>query len=200
MRPYSSYNLAIFYTHSPLLINSQKTAKSAIPISQTIHCSPHLADPYAPRIPIRAMLPYVSTVPTYNHQDPKNPTPIPRDQRFRPRKPGADPVSTNSLRRLPARYRMSGRSINRRDQRSVHSNLRTQPVHADSPRLRAARRWRRGTASGHGVASRRGDGVAVGPCVQARLKTGSCGADPRGTGTGWTRQKSADAAPDPQNE
>ena len=35
-----------------------------------------------------------------------------RDQRFRPRKPGADPVSTNSLRRLPARYRMSGRGAN----------------------------------------------------------------------------------------
>ena len=121
------------------------------------------------------MLPYVSTVPTYNHQDPKNPTPIPRDQRFRPRKPGADPVSTNSLRRLPARYRMSGRSINRRDQRSVHSNLRTQPVHADSPRLRAARRWRRDTASGHGVASRRGADVAVGPRVQAGPKACACG-------------------------
>ena len=34
-----------------------------------------------------------------------------------------------------------------------------------------------------------------GPCIQARLKAGSCGADPRGTETGWTRQKSADAAP-----
>ena len=51
-------------------------------------------------------------------------------------------------------------------------------------------------APGHGIASRRGDGVAVGPCIQARLKAGSCGADPRGTGAGWTRQKSADAAPD----
>ena len=31
-----------------------------------------------------------------------------------------------------------------------------------------------------------GDGadVAVGPCIQARLKAGSCGADPRGTGAG----------------
>ena len=34
---------------------------------------------------------------------------------------------------------------------------------------------------GHGVASRRGDSAAVGACVQACLKAGACGADPRGT-------------------
>ena len=56
-----------------------------------------------------------------------------------------------------------------------------------------------GGAPGHGVASRRGVDATVGACVQARLKAGSCGADPRGTETGWTRQKPADAEPDPQN-
>ena len=57
-------------------------------------------------------------------------------------------------------------------------------------------------ASGYDVASRCDDGVgvAVGACTQARLKAGSCGPDPRGTGAGRTRQKSADAAPDPQDE
>ena len=33
-----------------------------------------------------------------------------------------------------------------------------------------------------------------------RPEGGACGADPRGTGSGWTRQKPADAASDPQDE
>ena len=56
-------------------------------------------------------------------------------------------------------------------------------------------------ASTHGGASRRGVGVdAVGARAQAGPKACACGADPRGTGAGWTRQKSADAASDPQDE
>ena len=42
---------------------------------------------------------------------------------------------------------------------------------------------------------RRGMAPQWGPCIQARLKAGYCGADPRGTGAGWIQQKSADAAP-----
>ena len=44
-------------------------------------------------------------------------------------------------------------------------------------------KFQRPTPGGHGygVASRRGDGAAVGACIQARLKAGACGADPRGT-------------------
>ena len=60
------------------------------------------------------------------------------------------------------------------------------PVSSNSLRLRrrTARRRRRGTAPGHGIASRRCDGVdiAVGACVQAGPKAGACGADPRGAG------------------
>ena len=72
-------------------------------------------------------------------------------------------------------------------------------------------------ASTHGVASRRVVGVdavgarrpaSSGPMVlegrhQAGPKACACGADPRGTGAGRTRQKPADAAsgqPDPQDE
>ena len=55
-------------------------------------------------------------------------------------------------------------------------------------------------ASTYGIASRCDVGIAVGPCTQARPKAGACGADPRGTGAGRTRQKSADAASDPQDE
>ena len=49
--------------------------------------------------------------------------------------------------------------------------------------------WRR-------LATRRRRRHRSGPCIQARLKAGSCGADPRGTGVGWTRQKSAGRRPD----
>ena len=60
------------------------------------------------------------------------------------------------------------------------------------------------STSAYGAASRRCVGVnAVGARVQAGPKTGACGADPRGTGAGRTRQKSADAASgqsDPQDE
>ena len=122
------------------------------------------------------MLPYVSTVPTYNHQDPKNPTPISRETSVSGPANQA-PIRSPQIPCVDCRRGTvcPGRSINRRDQRSVHSNLRTQPVHADSPRLRAARRWRRDTASGHGVASRRGADVAVGPRVQAGPKACACG-------------------------
>ena len=41
-----------------------------------MHYSPCLADPHAPWIPIRAMFLYVSVDPPYNHQAPKNLTPI----------------------------------------------------------------------------------------------------------------------------
>ena len=53
------------HAHQPPSGNSQKTAKSA---------SPHLADPHAPRIPIRATFPHVSTAPPCNLQAPKIPT------------------------------------------------------------------------------------------------------------------------------
>ena len=42
--------------------------------SQATHCSPCLADPHAPRIPIRATFPHVSTAPQCNLQAPKIPT------------------------------------------------------------------------------------------------------------------------------
>ena len=44
-------------------------------ISQAIYCSPCLADPHAPRIPIQAMFQYVSADPSYGQPAPKNPTP-----------------------------------------------------------------------------------------------------------------------------
>ena len=53
------------HAHQPPSSNSQKTAKPA---------SPHLADPHAPRIPIRATFPHVSTAPPCNLQAPKIPT------------------------------------------------------------------------------------------------------------------------------
>ena len=53
------------HAHQPPSGNSQKAAKPA---------SPHLADPHAPRIPIRATFPHVSTAPPCNLQAPKIPT------------------------------------------------------------------------------------------------------------------------------
>ena len=63
-------------------------------ISQAIHCSPCLADLHAPRIPIRAMFPYVSADPPYNPTAPKNPIPISTRPAFRsphiPNQPAAN--------------------------------------------------------------------------------------------------------------
>ena len=60
-----------------------------------------------------------------------------------------------------------------RPARTVLADLHSNPTHSNSLRRRGGH--------GYGVVSRRGDGVAVGPCVQAGLKAGACGPDPRGT-------------------
>ena len=62
--------------------------------------------------PIRATLPYASADPPYNHQAPKIPTLIPTRPAFPAPQIRHPRVSANSLRRLPARYRMSRRSTN----------------------------------------------------------------------------------------
>ena len=58
-----------------------------------------------------AVLPYVSTATPYSHQAPKTQLQFQRDQRFPAPQTRHPRVSTNSLRRLPARCRMSGRGI-----------------------------------------------------------------------------------------
>ena len=78
-------------------------------ISQAVHCSPCLADPHAPRIPIRAMFPYVFTAPPYSHQAPKIPPLVSTRPAFPTPQIRHPRVSVNSLRRLLARYRMSRR-------------------------------------------------------------------------------------------
>ena len=78
-------------------------------ILQAMHCSPCLADPHAPRIPIRATLSYVSADPPYSHQAPKNPTLVSTRPAFPAPQIKHPRVSANSLCLLPARYRMSRR-------------------------------------------------------------------------------------------
>ena len=72
----------------------------------------------------------------YCPQAPKNPTSNQARPAFPPPQTRHPRVSANSLRRLPARCRMSGRSINRRDQRPIHSNLRIRPTYSNSLRRR----------------------------------------------------------------
>ena len=152
------------------------------------------------------MFPHVSVDPPYNHQAPKIQLQSRRDQRSAPqipsqptqqiprtcvfglhRSPTNQPANPPTSRARPWRVSQPAETSGRSTQ------IRIQPTYSNSLRRRGGH--------GYGVASRRcdGAGVAVGPCVQACLKAGSCGADPRGTGAGWTRQKSADAAPDPQD-
>ena len=77
------------------------------------HTFPRLPQPHAPaQIPIgSAGFPYVSADPPYDHQAPKISTLIPTRPAFPAPQTRHPRVSTNSLRRLPARYRMSRRSI-----------------------------------------------------------------------------------------
>ena len=64
-----------------------------------------------PRIPILAMFPYVSADLPYNRQALKIPTLVSTRPAFPAPQIRHPQVSTNSLRRLLARYRMSRRSI-----------------------------------------------------------------------------------------
>ena len=81
------------YTSSILHVNSH-------------HTSARLS-PYASAVP-----PHVSTTPSYNHQTPKIPTLVSTRPAFPAQQTRHPRVSTNSLRRLPARYRMSRRGTN----------------------------------------------------------------------------------------
>ena len=160
------------HTRLPPSINSQKTAKSAIP-----HLAGHTLQPMPHRSPCASDL-HTDYIP-YRHSLTRR---SPRLARFLACLHSTHDGSSRQLASCPPRP-ATGLLI------SAHpTGLRGFPAPT------AGRR-----ASGHGVASRRGADVAVGPCVQARLKAGSCGPDPRGTGAGWTRQKPAGAAPDPQD-
>ena len=97
----------LLHTSRPPAIHKKPQSPQAH-ISQAIHCSPCLADPHAPRIPIRVMFPYVSADPPYGQPAPKNPAPIPPRPAFPAPQTRHPQASTNSLRRLPARYRMPG--------------------------------------------------------------------------------------------
>ena len=98
-------------THQPPSGNSQKTAKSAIShlVSHTLQPTPRRSSRL--RIPIRAMFPYVSADPPYNRQALKIPTLVSTRPAFPAPQTRHPQASTNSLRRLPARCRMSGRGI-----------------------------------------------------------------------------------------
>ena len=138
----SSYARAASHTQAPFLPYG-----IAVPPIQP-HGS-HIS-PYAGASSHRfSQLPHVSAAPPYNRQAPKIPTLVPTRQRFRPHKSGADPVSTNSLRRLLARYRMSRRSIN---PPRPAAGLRGSTHQANLLKFTAPTRgaW----ASGYGVASR----------------------------------------------
>ena len=140
--------------------------------SQATHCSPCLADPHAPRIPIRATFPHVSTAPQCNLQAPKIPTLVsarpasPAPQTRHPR------VSTNSLRRLQARCRMPRRGIGPPRPASPAPQTRRQPVSTNSLRLRrrAARRRRQRTAPPRDAASTQWEPASSG--LKARLQSG----------------------------
>ena len=108
-----------------------------------------------------------------------------RDQRFRPRK-----SDTRRSPQIPCVDCWRGTACPGgapacRDQRSVHSNLRIQTTHSNSLRRRG----------GHGVAWRCSDGSPASKPARRPAPTAQ-GADPRRIWTGWTRQKSADAAPE----
>ena len=205
-------------------------------ISQATHCSPCLADPHAPRIPIRSISPYVFRGSAIQSASSKNLTLI----LTRPATGSANDAPTShahstDLRHSPANQAPASPDISRTC--VTIQQIKRQPIPANTTCLRGggggtsgayghgcvcigmrtpsgvcARPWQhpfighvsdgnsadglrgstlqpnshkfqRPTPGGHGygVASRRGDGAAVGACIQARLKAGACGADPRGT-------------------
>ena len=159
------------HTRLPPSMNSQKTAKSAIP-----HPAGHTLQPMPHRSPCASDL-HTGHIP-YRHSLTRR---SPRPARF--------------LAGLQSIHGGSSRQLTLYQPRPAFGSLK--PAHpAGFPQIPCTNGGEAGAGAWHGIASRRGADVAVGPCIQARLKTGNCGADLRGAGAGWTRQKPADAAPD----
>ena len=185
---------------------------------------------------------YISSHPIlpYRPQAPKNPT----SNQARPAFPAPQtrhpPVFTNSLRRLPARYRMSRRSTNPTRPATglrgfpatkgaalamrcttctatssghipAETSVRLEQIYAPNPPTQMPcgcvtppQIKRQPTNSnplgGMGMPSPRDAATTTqwGPAFKParRPAPAAQGVDPRGIWTGWTRQKSADAAPD----
>ena len=135
-----------------------------------------LGSPYGPRSHTFPRLPHTTAMlPKSRHW-------LRRDQHFRPRKLGADPVSTNSLRLLPARYRMSRRGINsagtsvRFTQTYASDRLTQIPRSCDEGGMgMAPLRDAAASTSGGWAARRLRVGLKAGPGTAARLEAGNCG-------------------------
>ena len=166
------------------------------------HTFPRRPQPHTPaRIPIgSAGSPHVSTAPPCNLQAPKIPTLVSMRPAFPAPQTRHPRVSANSLRRLLARYRMSRRGTN--PPRPATGLLK--PTHpAGFPQIPCANDGEAGVGAWRRLATRRrrrSGGLHSSPPEGRLVQRG--GADPRGAGAGWTRQKSAGAASgqsDPQD-
>ena len=155
------------HTYQPPSGNSQKTAKSAIP-----HLAGHTPQPMPRRSPC-------ALDPPYSHQAPKNPTLVSTRSAFPAPQIRHPLVSTNSLRRLLARYRMPGLGT-----KSAETSVRFTQACASNRLTRIPRSNDVGWSGVGGDASTSGGGGAAwrlrvdpeaGPGAAARLEAGNCG-------------------------
>ena len=131
------------------------TACIPVVLSYLFAYSHNIIHSYTSSHPILPYCPQAPKNPTSNQARPAFPAP----QIKHPR------VSANSLRRLPARYRMSRRGTSP-----------TRPASGLSRSTHPTRLLKYPGGHGYGIAWRCDDGVcvAVGPCIQARLEAGNC--------------------------
>ena len=94
-----------------------------------------------------------STAPPYNRQAPKIPTLVSTRPAFPAPQTRHPSVSTNSLRRLPARYRMSRRGTKPAETSARSTQMRIRPTHSNSLRRRGGH--------GYGIASRCDDAASA---------------------------------------
>ena len=139
------------HTYQPPSGNSQKTAKSAIP-----HLAGHTPQPMPRRSPC-------ALDPPYSHQAPKNPTLVSTRSAFPAPQIRHPLVSTNSLRRLLARYRMPGLGT-----KSAETRVRFTQACASNRLTRIPRSNDVGWSGVGGDASTSGGGELLGVCGLTR--------------------------------